>query len=89
MPGKLSGDGQMVAPLWLKGELAKIVAYNEFDALTTYLLWLRLAHFGGFLAAEQYEQEQELLRQLLTTESREPDRSHLKDYLEEWDALRG
>jgi predicted PolB exonuclease-like 3'-5' exonuclease len=89
IPGKLTGDGQQVAPLWLKGELAKIVAYNEFDVLTTYLLWLRLAHFGGFLSAEQYEQEQELLRQLLTTESKEPERSQLKDYLEEWDALRG
>jgi predicted PolB exonuclease-like 3'-5' exonuclease len=89
IPGKLTGDGQQVAPLWLKGELAKIVSYNEFDVLTTYLLWLRLAHFGGFLSAEQYEQEQELLRQLLTTESKEPERIQLKDYLEEWDALRG
>lgn len=89
IPGKLSGDGQQVAPLWLKGELAKIVAYNEFDSLTTYLLWLRLAHFGGFLTTDQYEHEQELLRQLLTTESEEPERSHLKDYLAEWEALRG
>jgi 3'-5' exonuclease len=88
IPGKLSGDGQQVAPLWLKGELAKIVAYNEFDALTTYLLWLRLAHFGGFLTTDQYEHEQELLRQLLATESEEPERSHLKDYLAEWEALR-
>lgn len=89
IPGKLFTEGQEVAPLWLKGELAKIVAYNESDALTTYLLWLRLAHFGGFLTTEQYEGEQELLRQLLTTESKEPERSHLKDYLAEWDALRG
>jgi predicted PolB exonuclease-like 3'-5' exonuclease len=89
IPGKLFTEGQEVAPLWLKGELAKIVAYNEFDALTTYLLWLRLAHLGGFLTTDQYEQEQELLRQLLSTESEAPERNHLKDYLAEWDALRG
>ncbi|UCG11380.1 MAG: 3'-5' exonuclease [Deltaproteobacteria bacterium] len=89
IPGKLSADGQQVAPLWLNGELARIVAYNEFDALTTYLLWLRLTHFGGFLTTAEYEGEQELLRELLTIESQKPDRRHLKDYLEEWDALRG
>jgi predicted PolB exonuclease-like 3'-5' exonuclease len=89
IPGKLSADGQEVAPLWLKGKLAEIVAYNEYDALTTYLLWLRLAHFGGFLTTDRYEHEQELLRELLTTESEKPERSHLKDYLTEWDGLRG
>lgn len=89
IPGKLSADGQEVAPLWLEGKLAEIVAYNEYDALTTYLLWLRLAHFGGFLTTDRYEHEQELLRELLTTESEKPERSHLKDYLTEWDGLRG
>jgi len=89
IPGKLSGDGQEVAPLWLKGKLAEIVAYNEYDALTTYLLWLRLAHFGGFLTTDRYEHEQELLRELLTIESEKPERSHLKDYLTGWDGLRG
>ena len=89
IPGKLSGDGQEVAPLWLKGKLAEIVAYNEYDVLTTYLLWLRLAHFAGFLTTERFEHEQELLRELLTTESEKPERSHLNDYLTEWDKLRG
>ncbi len=89
IPGKISTEGQEVAPLWLKGELAEIVAYNEFDALTTYLLWLRLAHFGGFLNADRYEHEQELLRELLSKESEKPERNHLKTYLAKWDALRG
>ena len=50
IPGKMDMDGQQVAPLWLKGKLGKIIAYNEFDVLTTYLLWLRLAYFGGFFS---------------------------------------
>ena len=89
IPGKLSADGQEVAPLWLKRDLASIVAYNEFDALTTYLLWLRLALFGGFLTTDQFENEKELLRELLTTESEKSERSHLQNYLAAWDALRG
>jgi len=47
-----------------------------------------LAHFAGFFGTEQYEQEQELLRQLLITESAKPERSHLKDYLKEWERLK-
>jgi len=88
IPGKMGMEGQEVTSLWLKGGLDKIIAYNEFDALTTYLLWLRLAHFAGFFGTEQYEQEQGLLRQLLITESEKPERSHLKDYLKEWESLK-
>ena len=87
IPGKMDMDGQQVAPLWLKGELDKIISYNEFDALTTYLLWLRLAYFGGFFSLEQYEQEQELLRNFLRTESQKQESAHLKDYLTEWEKL--
>ena len=87
IPGKLDMDGQQVAPLWLRGELSKIIAYNEFDALTTYLLWLRLAHFGGFFTTDQYNREQEILRCMLSTESERPECSHLKDYLEAWEGL--
>ncbi|MGI9554310.1 MAG: 3'-5' exonuclease, partial [Thermodesulfobacteriota bacterium] len=47
IPGKLGVDGQEVAPMWLNGKIDEIVAYNEFDALTTYLLWLRVVHFAG------------------------------------------
>ncbi len=87
IPGKMDMDGQQVAPLWLKGELDKIIAYNEFDALTTYLLWLRLAYFGGFFSDAQYEHEQELLQNFLRTESQKPEYIHLKDYLTEWEKL--
>ncbi|MCP4754075.1 MAG: 3'-5' exonuclease [Proteobacteria bacterium] len=88
IPGKISTDGNQVAPLWLEGELKEIVAYNEFDAITTYLLWLRIAHFGGFLTPEQYEREQDLLHRLLSTESEKTERKHLKEYIEEWERLK-
>lgn len=49
IPGKMGIDGDKVAQLWMDGNIDQIVAYNEYDAITTYLLWLRMAHFGGKL----------------------------------------
>lgn len=88
IPGKMDVDGQQVASLWLDGNLDKIIAYNEFDALTTYLVWLRVAHFGGHFTTEQYEQEQQLVKDLINTEVAERGKEHLKDFLGEWDRLR-
>ena len=88
IPGKMDVDGNQVAQLWLQGKLRKIVQYNEFDALTTYLVWLRLAHFAGHFSADGYAQEQELLRELIERESKEEGRGHLTQYLSEWDRLR-
>ncbi len=86
IPGKMDVDGNQVARLWLEGDLAKIVRYNEFDALTTYLLWLRLAHFAGHFTDEEYAGEQKRLREYLSEESRTI-RPHLETYLEEWSRL--
>lgn len=87
IPGKMEVDGNQVAKLWLDGELQKIVAYNEFDALTTYLLWLRLAHFAGHFTADQHKSEQQLVRDLIITEAKTPARAHLERYLAEWQRL--
>jgi 3'-5' exonuclease len=88
IPGKMDVDGDQVAALWLDGNLDKIIAYNEFDALTTYLLWLRIAHFGGHFSTSQYDSEQDLLRDLIDTEIRENGKNHLHDFLNEWDRLK-
>ena len=88
IPGKLDVDGNQVARLWLAGNLQKIVQYNEFDALTTYLLWLRLAHFAGHFSSEEYAGEQDRLREVLVTESK-GGKPHLEPYLEEWQRLQG
>jgi len=88
IPGKMDVDGEQVAALWLEGNLDKIIAYNEFDALTTYLLWLRIAHFGGHFSTEQYDREQSLLRDMIDTEIRDNGKDHLQDFLAEWDRLK-
>ncbi|HCL29249.1 MAG TPA: hypothetical protein DIC52_12535 [Candidatus Latescibacteria bacterium] len=88
IPGKFSGAGDNVLDMWHAGELAKIIAYNEFDALTTYLLWLRVAYFGGFFDTNQYETEQGHVRELLQREGARPERAHLREYEAEWDRVR-
>lgn len=88
IPGKLDIAGDAVASLWLEGNLLKIVQYNECDALTTYLMWLRLAHFAGHFTGEQYADEQAKVRTLVETEMSQPGREHLERYLAAWDRLR-
>ena len=58
-----------------------------FDALTTYLVWLRTAHFAGFFSEAQYAQEQDFVRNLIKEKTQEPGYDHLKTYLDEWDRL--
>ena len=82
IPGKLGIIGQEVAQLWLEGRLLGIVSYNECEALTTYLIWLRMAFFGGFFNQVQYEKEQERVRNLLSTEGTLPGKEHLLEFLE-------
>ncbi len=89
IPGKMDVDGEQVAFLWLQGNLDKIIAYNECDALTTYLLWLRIAHFGGHFTTPQYEQEQKLVREMIATEIAQNGKEHMKGFLDEWDRLNG
>ena len=87
IPGKMDVEGNQVAKLWLEGRLKEIVDYNEFDAVTTYLLWLRLAHFAGHFSDDEYATEQQLVRDLLLQESKSPQRAHLERYLVEWKRL--
>ncbi len=89
IPGKMDTDGAAVADLWLADDRARIVRYNEFDALTTYLVWLRLVHLAGLFDDERYEAEQALVEQLLRTEIASGARPHLEQYLDEWARLRG
>ena len=87
IPGKLGIDGSEVAPMWLEGRLDEIVAYNEYDALTTYLLWLRIAHFAGLFNDNEYIIEQGFVEDLIINESKKEERKHLLAFLEEWKRL--
>jgi predicted PolB exonuclease-like 3'-5' exonuclease len=84
IPGKIGVSGGDVLELWTAGEIKKIVEYNEWDAITTYLLWLRLAHLAGFVSTEGFEAEQATLEKMLTRMAGEPGGSHLGTYLEQW-----
>ena len=88
IPGKLGIDGSEVAPMWLEGRIDEIVAYNEYDALTTYLLWLRIAHFAGLFDVNEYAREQDRVEKLIVDESQKEERKHLLKFLEEWKRLR-
>ena len=86
IPGKLDVTGDDVAGLFYGGKLADIVRYNVFDALTTYLLWLRVEHFRGAFTTEGYALEQQRVRDLLAAEAAKPGGEYLRLYAEAWAA---
>jgi predicted PolB exonuclease-like 3'-5' exonuclease len=84
IPAKLGFSGGDVLQLWLDGRLSEIAMYNECDALTTYLLWLRMCHLAGFFTTEQYRVEEDRVAELLATSSGD----HLNFFLREWEKRR-
>lgn len=87
IPGKIDVHGDNVWNLWLQGRVRDIVNYNEFDALTTYLLWARTAHFAGLLNEAEYAAEQKAVRDLVERELA-AGREHMRRYLARWDELK-
>ena len=43
-----------------------------------------MAYFGGFFNNQQYIEEQERVRNLLSTEGTLPSKEHLLEFLERW-----
>ena len=89
IPGKFDMDGDAVAESWLRGERRKIVDYNECDAITTYLVWLRLAFFGGKFTEDEYNAETQRVHDLIEAETAGGAKPHLTRYAEEWRRLNG
>lgn len=83
IPGKMGTDGSTVVDLWVDGDLRRIVEYNHFDALTTYLVWLRTALFAGFFSPVQYRTEENRVRNLIT-DNVAAGQHHLSRYLDKW-----
>lgn len=88
IPGKLDTEGDDVIDLWLDGNIRRIVQYNECDALTTYLLWLRAALLAGHVTEDEHDRETAQLEALLGTKAAEPDNAHLAEYLAALERLR-
>ena len=87
IPGKMGINGADVVELWRSGEFRSIVEYNQFDALSTYLVWLRSAYFAGRLTEDAFVREEQLLEALLLREV-EGGAEHLGRYLDTWKAFR-
>ncbi len=83
VPGKMGTDGSTVVDLWVDGDIRRIVEYNHFDALTTYLVWLRTAMFAGFFSSAQYRVEEDRVRDLITDKIAAGEH-HLSCYLDKW-----
>ena len=87
IPGKMDTSGSNVVDLWVAQKMRNIVEYNQYDALTTYLVWLRVAYFAGHFNFKQYQAEQDLVKQLIKNKIKEGE-SHLTKYLERWEQLK-
>jgi predicted PolB exonuclease-like 3'-5' exonuclease len=87
IPGKMGINGADVVDLWRSGEIRHIVEYNQFDALSTYLVWLRSAYFSGRLTEHAFVHEEQVLETLLRQEI-EGGAEHLNRYLDTWKAFR-
>src|SRR5262249_35741285 len=88
IPGKIDVDGSNVVDLWREGNIRKIVQYNECDAITTYLLWLRTAHFCGLLSSDQYRKEEGQMEEMLSEKACYVGNEHLQTYLKKWRDMR-
>ncbi len=86
IPGKMGTTGDDVLALWRAGDVRRIVEYNQYDALTTYLVWLRLALFAGLLSPEGHAAEEERLREMLCRRIVAGD-GYLQCFLDKWAAL--
>lgn len=83
IPGKLGVDGNQVFTLWQEGKMQEIVDYNECDAITTYLVWLRMVYFSGLFTADQYYEEQKLVYAYLC--KFEGNKEHFRKYIQAWE----
>ncbi len=83
IPGQVGREPHDVVDWWVAGDLQSIVAQSQYDALSTYLVWLRAGRFAGFFSPEQYGEEEERVRAVVRDRIAQGDR-HLAPYLTHW-----
>ncbi len=87
IPGRVGlGEEGSVVDWWVAGNLSAIVQQSQYDALTTYLVWLRTARFAGFFSHQQYSEEEERVRAMVRDRISQGDR-HLGLYLAQWEQM--
>ena len=90
IPAKVGADGRVsgadVADLWLAGRRDAVRQYNECDAVTTYLLWLRAARLAGLFSAGEHAAEEGRVEALLEQRASQ-DEAHLEAFLDRWRTL--
>ncbi|MCY4222054.1 MAG: 3'-5' exonuclease [Thiotrichales bacterium] len=79
-PGKLGMDGSRVWEAYAAGEIERIRAYCEVDALNTFFIHLRHELMRGRLSPDGYERECEVVRDWLQADERD----HLAEFLRAW-----
>jgi hypothetical protein len=87
IPSSVGAEPPDVVDLWVVGDLRSIVQQSQYDALSTYLVWLRTARFAGFFSAEQYVEEIERVRALVGDRIAQGDH-HLTQFLNQWDSFK-
>lgn len=85
-PGKLGMSGDKVWPAYRDGKLKDIRDYCETDALNTYLVYLRFELMRGNLDAQAYENEMQLVKDFLKSESSLANKQHFAEFLSVWES---
>lgn len=79
-PGKMGMSGSKVYECFQQGKIDDIRNYCETDVLNTYLIYLRFELLRGKLNQESYQQECQLLKDVIKTEGK----PHLLEFLAAW-----
>jgi len=84
IPGKVGLDGSQVAQAFLDGQLETIGDYNLADAMSTYLLFLRMCLMSGLLDDSTYLFEQKMLLSRVLEIIERRNSLFLKEFVLEW-----
>ncbi len=79
-PGKMGMSGAKVWDAYLEGDIRGIRDYCETDVLNTWLVYLRFELMRGHLTPDGYEQECQLLRDMLAAS----DKPALLEFNQRW-----
>lgn len=79
-PGKMGMSGSKVYDSYLQGNIIEIRNYCETDVLNTYLIYLRFELMRGKLDFQNYADECQKLKDMLSAENK----PHLNEFLAAW-----